>query len=291
MLIKLSAIACFLLGMFLIGEWNYSSKLPKIRLSEGKEAFEKYCMKCHSLEAGENGFGPSLHAIASVAATRKPGLSAQEYLWESVVDPAAFKATEGLMPVGLASNIGREKLFQIVAYLMSTGNNNDFAPLWSVAKVWQAPTKSDQSNSKWSLEKLNRGKAIFHGKGKCAECHVLNPVNAADHLLAPNLSGVGINDESYLAESMKCPSCYLSRGFRFGKVMLDDELVSGRLIEQENAVILVNRAQTGYSITQFSKTDGIEWSETNTSLMPAYSDGALSPEETEDLILFLRSLR
>lgn len=291
MLIKLSAIACFLLGMFLIGEWSYSSKLPKVRLSEGREAFEKYCLKCHSLEAGENGFGPSLHAIASVASTRKPGLSAQEYLWESVVDPAAFKATEGLMPVGLASTIGRDNLFQIVAYLMSTGNNNDFAPLWSAAKDWQAPAKADQSSAKWSLEKLNRGKAIFQGKGKCAECHILNPVNAADHLLAPNLSGVGINDETYLAESMKCPSCYLSRGFRFGKAMLDDELVSGRLIEQENAIVLVNRSQNGYSITQFSKNDDIEWSETKTSLMPAYSDDALSPEETEDLILFLKSLR
>lgn len=291
MLIKLSAIACFLLGLVLIGEWNYSSKLPNVRLSEGKEGFEKYCLKCHSLEAGENGFGPSLHGIANVAATRKPGLSAQEYLWESVVDPAAFKATEGLMPAGLASNIGRENLFQIVAYLMSVDNNNDFAPLWSAAKDWQAPVKADQTAANWSLEKLNRGKAIFHGKGKCGECHILNPVNAADHLLAPNLSGVGINDETYLAESMKCPSCYLSRGFRFGKAMLDDELVSGRLFEQENAVILVNRSQSGYALTQFSKNDDVEWNETKTSLMPAYSDGALSPEETEDLILFLKSLR
>ena len=81
------------------------------------------------------------------------------------------------------------------------------------------------------------------------------------------------------------------RGFRFGKAMLDDELVSGRLIEQENAVIWVNRSQSGYALTQFSKNDDVEWSETKTSLMPAYSDGALSPEETEDLILFLKSLR
>lgn len=291
MIFKLIAVGGFVLGVFLIGEWIYPSKLPQAQLAQGKEAFEKYCLKCHSLQAGESGFGPSLHAIASTAATRRPGLSAQEYLWESVVDPAAFKASEGLMPVGLAAEIGKEKLFQIVCYLLSTGNNNDFAPLWNVSKDWQAPAKQDTGPTHWSLEKLYNGKEVFYGKGKCAECHILNPVNAADHLLAPNLSGVGVNDEAYLAESLKCPSCYLSPGYRFGKAILNDELVSGRLIEDGDKITIINRSQDGFAISEFSKEDGVEWSETKTSLMPAYSDGALTTEENEHLILFLKSLR
>jgi len=288
---KFIAVACFALGLLLIGEWTYPSKLPRVQLAQGKEAFEKYCLKCHSLQAGESGFGPSLHGIATVAATRRPGLSAQEYLWESVVDPSAFKATEGLMPVGLAAEIGKDKLFQIVCYLLSTESNNNYAPVWQLAKDWQAPLKEKQGPSEWSLVQLNRGKEIFYGKGKCGECHILNPVNAADHLLAPSLSGVGINDQAYLEESIKCPSCYLSRGFRFGKALIDDDLVSGRLLEDNNRVTLVNRSQSGYTITEFTKDQGVEWSETKTSLMPSYNDGALSPEETEDLILFLKSLR
>jgi len=110
---RIAGVVLFAICSVLIGEMNYSSRLPQVRLTQGKEGFEKYCRKCHSLEAGESGFGPTLHRIASVASTRRSGQSAVDYLWESVVDPAAFKATEGIMPVGLASEIGREKLFQI----------------------------------------------------------------------------------------------------------------------------------------------------------------------------------
>jgi len=288
---RIAGVVLFAICSVLIGEMNYSSRLPQVRLSQGKEGFEKYCRKCHSLEAGESGFGPTLHRIASVASTRRSGQSAVDYLWESVVDPAAFKATEGIMPVGLASEIGREKLFQIISYLMSIEGNRDYASLWGVASKWQPVASEAKREVEWSLVRLNRGKELFYGKGKCAECHILNPVNSADYLLAPSLSGVGVNDEAYLRESLNCPSCYLSRGYRFGKAMIEDELVSGRLIEREDGLVLINRKDSGFLVTKISKEDDIEWSETKTSLMPAYADGAFSGEEMDDLILFLRSLR
>jgi len=288
---RIAGVVVFAICCMLIGELNYSSRLPQVRLAQGKEGFEKYCRNCHSLEAGEIGFGPSLHRIASVASTRRSGQSAIDYLWESVIDPAAFKATEGIMPVGLASEIGREKLFQIISYLMSMEGNRDYASLWGVASKWQPVASEVKGEVEWSLAQLNRGKELFYRKGKCAECHILNPVNSADYLLAPSLSGVGVNDEAYLRESVNCPSCYLSSGYRFGKAMIEDELVSGRLIVREDGLVLINRKDSGFLVTEISKDDEVEWSETKTSLMPAYVDGAFSEAELDDLILFLKALR
>jgi hypothetical protein len=73
--------------------------------------------------------------------------------------------------------------------------------------------------------------------------------------------------------------------------MVEDELVSGRLIEREDGLILINRKDSGYLVTKIGKDEQVEWSETKTSLMPAYADGAFSSEEMDDLILFLKSLR
>jgi hypothetical protein len=73
--------------------------------------------------------------------------------------------------------------------------------------------------------------------------------------------------------------------------MIEDELVSGRLIEREDELILINRKDSGYLVTKISKDADVEWSEAKTSLMPAYADGAFSTEEMDDLILFLKSLR
>jgi mono/diheme cytochrome c family protein len=48
------------------------------------------CVTCHSREPDRVLVGPSLAGIAGVAATRVPGLSAEEYLRESIIDPDAF---------------------------------------------------------------------------------------------------------------------------------------------------------------------------------------------------------
>ena len=58
----------------------------------------KGCMGCHTLSVpGDPVFratgplvGPSLTGIGNVAATRRPGMSAEAYLRESIVEPQAF---------------------------------------------------------------------------------------------------------------------------------------------------------------------------------------------------------
>jgi ferredoxin len=48
------------------------------------------CQICHSLEPGRQLVGPSLAGIAVTAQSRTPGLSAEEYLRESILDPDAY---------------------------------------------------------------------------------------------------------------------------------------------------------------------------------------------------------
>lgn len=57
----------------------------------GAELFVAHgCASCHSLDASEIGVGPPLAGAGSWAGDRRPGLAADEYLQESIRDPAAF---------------------------------------------------------------------------------------------------------------------------------------------------------------------------------------------------------
>jgi cytochrome c2 len=48
-----------------------------------------FCSRCHSLD-GSDGYGPSLKGISEVAGDRVEGLSAVEYLRQSIVEPDAY---------------------------------------------------------------------------------------------------------------------------------------------------------------------------------------------------------
>jgi mono/diheme cytochrome c family protein len=67
------------------------------------------CGACHTLEGvpGAAGtIGPPLTNIGNVAATRKPGMSAEDYIRESIANPTAFivPGFAPVMPSGLVSN-------------------------------------------------------------------------------------------------------------------------------------------------------------------------------------------
>ena len=68
------------------------------------------CQECHSLDGSESTFpnlrAPTWQGVSGRAGDRVPGLSAEEYLRESIVDPAAY-IVEGypdIMPHGPLSN-------------------------------------------------------------------------------------------------------------------------------------------------------------------------------------------
>lgn len=80
------------------------------------------CRICHSLEPGEVGVGPSLAGIATRAATRVPGMSAEEYLRQSILDPDAYVVPgfpKGQMVQNLGEILTDEQIDDLIAFLMT----------------------------------------------------------------------------------------------------------------------------------------------------------------------------
>jgi mono/diheme cytochrome c family protein len=80
------------------------------------------CGGCHRLaDAGTSGnIGPPLDDLSSVAGDREPGVSAEEYVRESLLDPDAF-TVEGFQAGVMPSYDGRldeEQLRELVNYLL-----------------------------------------------------------------------------------------------------------------------------------------------------------------------------
>ncbi len=86
------------------------------------------CTACHSLQPGETKVGPSLAGVATRAASREPGKSAEQYLRESIQQPNAFIVPDdpkfqangkSVMPEGLANQMSPQDLADLLAYLLT----------------------------------------------------------------------------------------------------------------------------------------------------------------------------
>lgn len=80
------------------------------------------CRICHSLEPGDDLVGPSFAGIATRAGSRIPGLSAEEYLRQSIVDPDAFIVDgfpSGMMVPNFDETLSDAQIDDLVAFLMS----------------------------------------------------------------------------------------------------------------------------------------------------------------------------
>ena len=80
------------------------------------------CITCHSLDEGVTLVGPSHAGIGAAAASRVAGLSAEEFLEQSIVEPDA-EVTEnfspGVMYQNYASDLTEQEIADLVAFLAS----------------------------------------------------------------------------------------------------------------------------------------------------------------------------
>ncbi len=92
----------------------------------GGDVLSVSCSFCHSLdgsetEEGSTLLGPSWLGVSGRAGDRVPGLSAAEYLRESIEDPAAFivEGYSDLMPKGFKILLSEEDIDGLVAFLLT----------------------------------------------------------------------------------------------------------------------------------------------------------------------------
>jgi cytochrome c2 len=80
------------------------------------------CRICHSLEKGERIIGPSFYGIADRARERVPGMTAEEYLRQSILEPNAFVVPgypEGQMLQTFGDILTEEQIQDLIAFLMT----------------------------------------------------------------------------------------------------------------------------------------------------------------------------
>ena len=85
-----------------------------------------WCYQCHMIDGISNGLvGPDHTQIGSWAATRKPGLSAEEYIRESIKNPEVFvtkgveRAIPGLMTETITEGLTDDQVDALVAFLLA----------------------------------------------------------------------------------------------------------------------------------------------------------------------------
>jgi hypothetical protein len=80
------------------------------------------CRICHSLVENERIIGPSFYGIADRAGERIPGMAAEEYLRQSILEPNSFVVPgypEGQMIQNFGDILTEEQIQDLIAFLMT----------------------------------------------------------------------------------------------------------------------------------------------------------------------------
>ena len=127
-------IMVFLLMLtFVLAACSSSAEEPAVQTGDAERGAELFgmgkgteappCTTCHRVTAGGSGLalGPGLEDIGSKAAARVDGVSAEEYLRESILDPEAYEVSG--YRVGMFSGYGEvyseQDVADLIAYLLS----------------------------------------------------------------------------------------------------------------------------------------------------------------------------
>ena len=148
---------------------------PAQLVKAGEEIYKTKgtCEICHSI--GQKGTrAPDLAGIGARAAKTKPGMSAKQYIIESLINPDAF-VVEGYPPIMPAVDkppiaLNRSELWALTAFLESLGGTvnvtlNDIPATAGAAAGAVAPAEFKIPGDP------KAGEAVFAGKGACIACH------------------------------------------------------------------------------------------------------------------------
>ena len=94
---------------------------------DGQEIFlAGGCSSCHAIDGVSQGLvGPDLTQLGTEAAGRIPGMSAEDYIFESIRDPQAFVATgveraiPGIMTAGITAGLSDDEVKALVDFLLA----------------------------------------------------------------------------------------------------------------------------------------------------------------------------
>ena len=94
---------------------------PSALVLQGQKVFTARCATCHALVPDTIIIGPSLYGIATVAETRVPGQSADEYILLSILRPGDYivEGFNNVMITNFAKELTNEDMNALVAFMMT----------------------------------------------------------------------------------------------------------------------------------------------------------------------------
>ena len=269
-----------------------------IDLARGQDKFRDHCGACHIVEKGiSTHHGPNLYDFGKIAGTRRPGLTAAQYVLQSVLDPEAFVAAENRhgMPRNLASHLTESELRDIVAFVVSSGAAADYREI-SQLPIPAVPASTERRVVR--RDEMELAERVLRERAGCLQCHSLYR-NAEYMVYAPALFSVGLSDADYLRESIVDPNKVVSPYHRWVNVVLTSgSVVSGKLVGQSpERLLIVKRseanqlAQVEVLRSEIDEEDGRPLIETALgSPMPTGLDKQLSEHELDVLVRLIRQL-
>ena len=91
-------------------------------IQRGRQVYrEKNCASCHVIGADGGTIGPPLTHIGTIAADRESGVSAEDYIGQSIRDPGAYVVPgfPDTMSRGLDRGMSQEDFDDLVQYLLT----------------------------------------------------------------------------------------------------------------------------------------------------------------------------
>ena len=91
-------------------------------IARGRQVYrEKNCGSCHQIGTAGDTKGPPLTHIGTLADTREPGVSAEDYIRQSVLDPGAYivPGYPDTMPRAQVRGLSQEDFDDLVQYLLT----------------------------------------------------------------------------------------------------------------------------------------------------------------------------
>jgi mono/diheme cytochrome c family protein len=181
---------------------------PAQLVKAGEEIFKTKgtCEICHRI--GQPGTrAPDLAGIGARAATRKPGMSAKQYLIESLLQPNAYLVA-GFPPIMPAVDkapisLNRSEVWALTAFLESLGSTVDVTlndiPASVGAGGGAAPAEVKVPGDP------KAGKTVFLGKGGCLACHKAGDIPGTP--VGPDLSQIAkIQTPDYIMKKIIDPA-------------------------------------------------------------------------------------
>jgi len=222
----------------------------------GESEFRINCSFCHGMRARGGGRGPDL------TRTQKKHGNSDADLFRTIHD--GVPGTD--MPAQMGS-IGVEmkdhEIWQVVAYLRSV----------------QVPTQPPAGDA-------GRGKALFSGSAKCSSCHMLQGKGGRT---GPDLTSVaGSRSLQSIIESVRDPSRDIVSGYQTVAVTTaDGQEIRGFIMNEDT--FSLQMMDTSERIRLFEKDKLRSVRKSPTSLMPPYTQAALSDKDLDDILAYLFS--